>query len=47
MTFKDLTIVIATFKSQFTIKECLRSIDPRVRVIIIENSDSIDFKNKI
>lgn len=47
MTFQDLTIVIVTFKSQLTIKECLRSIDQKVQVIIVENSDSIEFKNKI
>jgi glycosyltransferase involved in cell wall biosynthesis len=29
MTYKDLTIIITTFKSEQKIRECLNSIDPQ------------------
>jgi len=47
MTNKDLTIVIATFNSERKIQNCLESINQDYRVIIVENSKNIDFKNKI
>ena len=47
MTYKDLTIIITTFKSEQKIRECLSSIDPQVNIILIENSSSIEFKKDI
>ena len=47
MTYKDLTIIITTFKSEQKIRECLSSIDPQVNIILIENSSSIKFKKDI
>ena len=47
MTYKDITIIITTFKSENKIKECLSSIDPRVNIILVENSSSIKFKKEI
>ena len=47
MTYKDLTIIITTFKSEEKIRECLSSIDPKINVFIIENSSSIEFKKDI
>ena len=47
MTYKDLTIIITTFKSEQKIRECLSSIDPEVNIILIENSSSIEFKKDI
>ena len=47
MTNKDLTIVITTFKSEKSIYKCLDSIDPSVKVIIVENSSNYVFKNNI
>ena len=44
MTHKDLTIVITTFKSEKKIKDCLNSIDPKIDVIVVENSNSLLFK---
>ena len=47
MTYKDLTIIITTFKSEQKIRECLSSIDPKINIILIENSSSIEFKKDI
>ena len=47
MTNKDLTIIITTFHSERRIENCLNSISHDYRVIIIENSRNIDFKNNI
>jgi GT2 family glycosyltransferase len=47
MTYRDLTIIITTFKSENKIKECLSSIDPKINIILIENSSSIKFKKDI
>jgi N-acetylglucosaminyl-diphospho-decaprenol L-rhamnosyltransferase len=47
MTYRDLTIIITTFKSEQKIRECLSSIDPQINIILIENSSSIEFKKDI
>ena len=47
MTHRDLTIIITTFKSEQKIRECLSSIDPKINIILIENSSSIEFKKNI
>ena len=47
MSIKDITVIIATFKSREIIKACLNSIDKRVKVILIENSNDIEIKNEI
>ena len=44
MTNKDITIIIATFKSENKIDECLKSIDNDIRVIVVENSKNQKFK---
>ncbi len=44
---KDLTIVIVTFKSEEIILNCLKSIPPEISIIIVENSNDINFKKKI
>jgi len=44
MTFKDLTIVITTYKSEDKIENCLNSIDSHIKVIVIENSNNQKFK---
>ena len=43
----NLTIVIVTIKSQNVIDNCLKSIDPEVNKIIIENSNDKEFINNI
>tara|TARA_B100000614_G_scaffold262101_1_gene294229 strand:+ start:1026 stop:1853 length:828 start_codon:yes stop_codon:yes gene_type:complete len=47
MESKELTIIIVTFKSEKKIANCLKSIPPQIKVIIIENSNNIDFKKNI
>ena len=47
MEFKELTIVIVTFKSEEKIYNCLNSIANEIPVIIIENSNNKNFKKKI
>ena len=46
MEFKELTIVIVTFKSEEKIYNCLNSIANEIPVIIIENSNNKNFKKK-
>jgi len=47
MSIKDITVIIATFRSGQKIKSCLNSISREVKVIIVENSNDNDFKNDI
>ena len=47
MSIKDITVVIATFKSSEKIKKCLNSIDGQVKVLIIENSNDIYIKENL
>ncbi len=47
MESKDLTIIIVTFKSERKIVNCLKSIPPQIKVIVIENSNNVDFKSNL
>ena len=47
ITRQNLTIVIVTFKSEEVIYECIKSIDNRIKIIVVENSHNPEFKNKI
>ena len=47
MTQKKITIVITSYKSDIKIISCLGSIDSQYKVIVVENSNNLDFKNKI
>ncbi len=47
MEYKDLTIIITTFKSDKKIQRCLNSITESVKILIIENSDNNKFKEDI
>jgi GT2 family glycosyltransferase len=47
MESKDLTIIIVTFKSEKKIVNCLKSIPPQIKVIVIENSNNVDFKSNL
>jgi GT2 family glycosyltransferase len=47
MSNKDITVIITTFKSDDKINQCLESIDKQTKVIVVENSNRIDFKKKI
>ena len=47
MSIKDITIVIASFKSEKKIKGCLNSIDKQAKVLVIENSNNLSFKENL
>ena len=47
MSIKDITIVIASFKSEKKIENCLNSIDSQVKILVIENSNDINFKENL
>ena len=47
MSIKDITIVIASFKSEKKIKNCLNSIDKQAKVLVIENSNNLSFKENL
>ena len=47
MSIKDITVVIATFRSEEKIKNCLNSIDKQVKVLVIENSNNLNFKENL
>jgi len=44
MSNQDITIIINTFNSDEKIFSCLESISPNISIIIIENSNNIEFK---
>jgi len=47
MSFRDITIVITSFKSDAIIKNCLKSINEQCQIIVVENSNNLQFKNHI
>ena len=47
MSIKDITVVIATFRSEEKIKNCLNSIDNQAKVLVIENSNNLSFKENL
>jgi len=42
---KNITFVIVSFKSAHIIEQCIESINPDIKIIIVENSDNIHIKN--
>ena len=47
MSIKDITVVIATFRSEEKIKNCLNSIDKQAKVLVIENSNNLRFNENL
>ena len=47
MNSKELTVVIVTYRSEGKILDCLRSIQNLAEIIVVENSNNIDFKKKL
>ena len=47
MSLKEITIIITTLRSEANINSCLDSIDSSVKVIIVENSNNLEFKKNI
>ena len=44
---QNLTIVIVTFKSEKVIHQCIQSIDSEIKIMVIENSNNIQFKEEL
>ena len=47
MYLKELTVVIVTFRSEVKILDCIRSIGGLAEIIVVENSNNINFKKKL
>ena len=47
MELKDITVVIATFKSDNKIYTCLDSIPKGIRIFVVENSNNQKFKDQL
>ena len=47
MRYDKITVVINTFNSEDKIHQCLKSLESKAKVIIIENSNNINFKTEI
>ena len=41
---KNITFVIVSFKSSHIIEKCIKSIDSKIKIIVVENSDNIQIK---
>ena len=47
LSLNNLTFIIVTFKSDHIIHECIESLPKDSNIIIIENSNSLEFKKKL
>ena len=47
MSFDKITVVINTFHSEDQINQCLDTVPSDLEVIVVENSNNLNFKNKI
>jgi len=47
METKDISVIITTFKSDNIIQACIDSLPKNIRILVIENSNNKDFKDKI
>ena len=42
---KNITLVIVSFRSSHIIEKCIKSINPKIKIIIVENSNNIQVKD--
>ena len=47
LSLNNLTFIIVTFKSDHVIHECIESLPTESNIIIIENSNDLEFKEKL
>ena len=47
ITRQNLSVIIVSFKSDHVIDKCINSIDNQMEIIVVDNSNDIDFKKKI
>ena len=44
---QNLSIIIVTFKSENVIDDCIKSINDQIKIIIVDNSNDLKFKENI
>ena len=44
---KNITFVIVSFRSDNVIDKCLESINPNIKIIVVENSKNISIKHHL
>ena len=47
INYENITVVIASFKSDIIIHKCLRSINSKCPIIVVENSSNDIFKKSL
>lgn len=47
LNYRNISIIIVSFKSEFVIKRCLKSINKNINVIVVDNSNNKKFKKNI
>ena len=47
ITRQNFSVIIVSFKSDHVIEKCINSIDNQIEIIVVDNSNDIQFKNKI
>ena len=47
ITRQNLSVIIVSYKSEYVIENCINSIDSKIEIIVIDNSNSKDLKKKI
>ena len=47
MDIKDISIVITTYKSENKLYSCLNSLPQSAKIIVVENSNDVKFKQKL
>ena len=47
ITRQNLSVIIVSFKSDHVIDKCINSIDNQIEIIVVDNSNDIEFKKKI
>ena len=47
MDIKDISIVITTYKSESKLYSCLNSLPETVKIIVVENSNDVKFKQRL
>ena len=47
ITRQNLSVIIVSYKSDHVIENCINSIDSEIEIVVIDNSNDIQFKKKI
>ena len=47
ITKQNLTAIIVTFKSENVIHNCIKSIDSEIKILVVDNSNNVKFKENL